>query len=274
MNNDLQMKAFEKLVGVMSELLQEELDIAVYLTDTEKCITYYPSESIDAGVRKGDIIREEEPIYDVIHNKSIINNIVPKEVFGFAFQGIGKPILDDEGNVIGALALARSIEKDIQIAEASEDLFSVLEEISASIQEISSKALNLTNYLSNIVQLSEETNNTIGKAGSIIEGITAISSQSNLLALNAAIEGARAGEEGKGFSVVAAEMRKLSNLSNESAQEVSKMLNGMKKSIENISKEISTISEDSKTQVETTSQISIAIEEVTKSSEKLVNLTK
>lgn len=274
MDNDLQMKAFEKIVGVMSSVIQEELDIAFYLTDTEKCIAYFPSKTIDVGSRKGDPIKKNGPVYNIIHNKTSHNNIVPKEVHGFAFQGIGKPILDDNGEVIGALASARNIEKDVQLAETSEDLFSGLEQINASIQEISSMALNMSNYLSNIERHSDETNNTINKAGSIINGIKAISSQSNLLAINAAIEAARVGEAGRGFSVVASEMRKLSTLSNESAQQVSDMLNEMNRSIENIMKEINVITEDSKTQVETTSQISVAIEEVTKSSEKLVDLSK
>jgi len=81
---------------------------------------------------------------------------------------------------------------------------------------------------------------TADNINKFVTTITSISDQTNLLALNAAIEAARAGDAGRGFSVVADEVRALATETNKSATEVSELVNGI---IQSTSKAVSGVNE-------------------------------
>ncbi|HWQ41290.1 MAG TPA: HAMP domain-containing methyl-accepting chemotaxis protein [Desulfosporosinus sp.] len=130
-------------------------------------------------------------------------------------------------------------------AKALTKTSATIEELSASIEEVATSGNAVANSANSSVQIAREGHVTITKAveqmstvgtstevvqnavnklaigfdkiSGFIDVITNISSQTNLLALNAAIEAARAGEHGRGFAVVAEEVRKLAELSQDSA---------------------------------------------------------
>ncbi|HEP7912763.1 methyl-accepting chemotaxis protein PctA [Pseudomonas aeruginosa] len=99
----------------------------------------------------------------------------------------------------------------------AEDGKQVVEQTIRAMNELSEK---ISASCANIEALNSRTVNI----GQILEVIKGISEQTNLLALNAAIEAARAGEAGRGFAVIADEVRNLAHRAQESAQQIQKMI--------------------------------------------------
>ena len=98
--------------------------------------------------------------------------------------------------------------------------------VNETIASIESLAVEIENSVSAIQQLDIEADNIT----SILEVIKSIAEQTNLLALNAAIEAARAGEQGRGFAVVADEVRNLAKRTQDSTAEIQLTLETLKKS--------------------------------------------
>ncbi|MDW8803128.1 methyl-accepting chemotaxis protein [Clostridium sp. A1-XYC3] len=252
-------------------------DIAMAVCDRTSYLAIVQGDKIKLPFNVGDSLIEKgykNVIDEIARTKKAYISIIPRDVSGIAIRSTIDPVLNSNNEVIGFFCITQSMEKESHIEESSEDLTASLEETNASVQEIAEGAKSLNNMVNSIRDNAKVAEESIKLGNSSIDLIQAISAQSNLLGLNAAIEAARAGTHGKGFSVVATEMRKLAGQSKETAKKVSESLEEIGKTLEAVLKDINEAGFIANSQSNATNEISKTIDIITNRAMDLVRLSK
>lgn len=225
-----------------------------------------------------------------------INNQAQALVNGDLSVKINKSTREDEiGSLTNSLSelfemlnvqsLVQSLKESIQslnelannLASSSEEINASTEEISSTIQEITSGAVKQNNLVSNILSSGNSLQNqfkqnsvSLKQTSKLIEGIN---NKINLLALNASIEAARAGEYGRGFAIVAENIRRLADESKESLDQSNTIIMDLERNLTSnimtIITQIQTISEVSEETTTGTEEMAASVEEFSASIQEL-----
>ncbi|RJE86299.1 PAS domain S-box protein [Paenibacillus sp. 1011MAR3C5] len=205
----------------------------------------------------------------LLSGQSFQNKVVRRNASGEAvwLEATYMPIYDEqESEIIGVSKIATDItERQSSLTEVVKELEMTSHDLNQRAEVGISRSRQLLFSVDRIAEVAED--NTLTLKGlqeqaksiqGIVQTIRDIASQTNLLALNAAIEAAHAGPYGKGFEVVAAEVRKLSKEVSESIAQIEGTISGITKEISHTSKGVSRIQSSI---IESQQQIRVTMED-------------
>jgi methyl-accepting chemotaxis protein len=157
----------------------------------------------------------------------------------------------------------KSVMENMQVASdgaenAAKETVNGEEAVKTSMLGISQTAIEVAKVGETITELNSRVNDILG----MVDVIKSVADQTNLLALNAAIEAARAGEQGRGFAVVADEVRTLAKRTQQSTQQISEVVDVLKSSSQKAFSSIESGNHQAKEAVANAQQISTILEKI------------
>lgn len=254
------LEAFEKVLPYLPYFFDDDVSIAI--TDTEKFLVNHVCDSLKIKGGPGDIIPEGGAAHKAIHSGQVSINEVPKEVYGVPFKSYAVPLKNEKMEIVGAVLVARNIQRSKKLLSISRNLATAYGQIINAINELSVDVQDLAQVNNDILCVSEKTAEDSQGTKDVLTFIQNIASKSNLLGLNAAIEAARAGVAGRGFQVVAQEVRNMSINTTNSIKKIDETLSQMVESINHITKEMKESNGLFQNQIATLEEITASITEL------------
>ncbi|WP_098744254.1 methyl-accepting chemotaxis protein [Paenibacillus sp. EZ-K15] len=262
--------AFVKVAPLLKSLTNDDITIGIY--DTEKLIINIPGKTFSLNVSPGDPLVEGDIVTNAIRNNTALSAVVPKELFGFPLAARAIPLHDEQGRVIGGVGMGTSLEKANALFEMAESFSAIVEQTTTSIGDISQSIAHLTERVTDVTNQMTDVSSSAQQIGKISSVVKEISDQSNMLGLNASIEAARAGEVGRGFSVVADEIRKLATSSKENVDQINGITKNIQEFLQRLNHAFSDIHTLTDTQSRAIQEFSTTIHEISIKAEELAQV--
>ncbi|AIQ66091.1 hypothetical protein PSTEL_26230 [Paenibacillus stellifer] len=269
------MNKIEQLRGLIDIIQSTHAeDAAVVLADTERVVAYLPGKTIDLKVPIGAGIENFKGTvsYAALETEQVQREERGPEAFGVPYISSAVPVIED-GRVTGVIASMVSNRRNIRLQEGAQELSSLVQEMTATTEEVTRSGHGAAARLDELAEQSKSMLQQIENSFQILTSVKRIADQSHLLGLNAAIESARAGEYGRGFEVVAKEIRKLGANSVDLVEHIQEQLEDMKQSIVQMNDSVQEVREYARYQAQSMEELGRAYGHIAGTAQELSELS-
>ncbi|HWQ43500.1 MAG TPA: methyl-accepting chemotaxis protein [Desulfosporosinus sp.] len=267
--------AFDNFAPILAEMFSE--GVILYISDLQKIVQRQASKEFDLPNNQvGDELKESDIALKTIKTKQISFATFDASVYGVPVQVVNYPLFDEdnENEIVATFGIIIPKKTATQLNDISGNLDNGLAGISAAIEQLAASASQihaneqeLNKDIKGIISLSDEINE-------VSVFIKEIADETKMLGLNAAIEAARAGDAGRGFGVVAEEIRKLSEQSKSTVPKIKKLTDSIKTNVTTVSEKSESSLYSSQEQAAASEEITASIEEITSMAEELNRIAK
>lgn len=219
------LESFLKVLPQVQQLFVN--DVSVMVSDKEKFLVYRPSKKQDLKIAPGTLVKPGSAMYQAMREKRRIVLRGSKELYGEAFIAVALPLLSENGEVCGAICVDTTTDQQDELQEMADLLSTQIGSLLQTTQEISAQTEETASVSRLLTKRTDDSQVRIKETDQVLGLIKSVSAQTNLLGLNAAIEAARVGELGRGFSVVAEEIRKLAMSSSDSIKKIEDIIHAI-----------------------------------------------
>ena len=251
-NESVVLQHFVEMAPYIPMFIEEPVSVAI--TNREAFIYNQPCPELPVQCDLGVPFPEGNTPSLVMKSGEKIVREVSEKVYGIPFKSYAIPIRDG-GRVVGCLMIAKSITVIKNSKEAIANLSDEIDQVTVAVNEIAEGVQTSSENNHEVYRLMGALLEETQKMNHILTAINKLSNSTKILGLNASIESARAGAAGRGFSVVAKEIERLSSSTTQSAKEIGDMLGSIEVQLNNIS-------EKSKETTDTFMQQAASLEEI------------
>lgn len=239
MNYHTALERYIQTADILNHIVFNDVGIAVF--DREQCWVYVAGKTLDLKAKMGDSIRTGSAVHRAMEEKRRIVMKVDKSVYGVPYIAVAVPIPDERGQIIGGVVVTQPTNQQDQLKEMATALGDSISLLASTTEEISAQTEEITAVSQTVAKVAQESSKRARETDKVIGLIKGLARQTNLLGLNASIEAARVGDQGRGFGVVAEEIRKLASSSASSIEQINNILKIIQTDSENTFQQIEKI---------------------------------
>ncbi len=249
--------------------------ICFWMCDTEKFVCKVqgvdsPGDSFEIG----DPILSGGSARKAINEKKAVFVELPKEVYGYEANVIAVPLLNNDDEVVGVIGMSRSRAVQHEVNKSAQDLNLFIENLAQASEDVAAGAEEILLHSRKNLDMNNQIQTINVHIEKLLQDIRDISQTIKLLGINITIEAAHAGENGRGFQVIAKEIGNLSNNAANISVDIGKTLETIKWAVQEMTVSNHKAIEATEREAAASQELSASTREVSLISRQLLEIAK